>query len=115
MTCRATYSKIYKRSLHLNRDRNAVLKKVAEGMKQIILFNVKLVKCVIFCRIIWCINTESFCPLFLLQGDYDSGYLYHCKFSKKQNEDPDERQDEPFNFIPIHNADEDPICSISFR
>ncbi|XP_028296851.1 cilia- and flagella-associated protein 44-like [Gouania willdenowi] len=47
-------------------------------------------------------------------GGFDSGYLYHCKFSENQDEEPEKRKDEPFHFLPIHNADNDPICSITF-
>ncbi|XP_076020168.1 cilia- and flagella-associated protein 44 [Genypterus blacodes] len=50
----------------------------------------------------------------LTMGGFDAGYLYHCKFSEKQDEDPDQRQDEPFEFLPVHNADDDPICSVTF-
>lgn len=51
----------------------------------------------------------------LLQGGYDSGFLYHCKFSEKLDEDPDQQQDEPFDFLPVHNTDDDPIRSLTFR
>lgn len=51
----------------------------------------------------------------LLQGGFDSGYLYHCKFSEEQEQDPDQRQDEPFDFLPVSDADNDPICSVTFR
>ncbi|XP_028274026.1 cilia- and flagella-associated protein 44 [Parambassis ranga] len=51
----------------------------------------------------------------LSMGGFDSGYLYHCKFSENQEEDADHRQDEPFDFLPVHsNTDDDPICSITF-
>ncbi|XP_040915396.1 cilia- and flagella-associated protein 44 [Toxotes jaculatrix] len=50
----------------------------------------------------------------LSMGGYDSGFLYHCKFSEKQDEDPDHKQDEPFDFLPVHNTDDDPIRSITF-
>ncbi|KAM9338379.1 cilia- and flagella-associated protein 44 [Symphorus nematophorus] len=50
----------------------------------------------------------------LSMGGFDSGYLYHCKFSETQDQDPDQRQDEPFDFRPIHDADEDPIRSVTF-
>ncbi|XP_076614824.1 cilia- and flagella-associated protein 44 [Chaetodon auriga] len=50
----------------------------------------------------------------LSMGGFDSGFLYHCKFSEKQDQDPDQRQDEPFDFLPVHNADDDPIRSITF-
>ncbi|XP_026153925.1 cilia- and flagella-associated protein 44 isoform X2 [Mastacembelus armatus] len=50
----------------------------------------------------------------LSMGDYDAGFLYHCKFSEKQDEDPDQRQDEPFDFRLVHNADNDPIRSVTF-
>ncbi|XP_053196505.1 cilia- and flagella-associated protein 44 [Scomber japonicus] len=47
-------------------------------------------------------------------GGYDSGFLYHCKFSEEQDEDPDQRQDEPFAFLPLQNTDKNPIHSITF-
>ncbi|CAJ1071125.1 cilia- and flagella-associated protein 44 [Xyrichtys novacula] len=50
----------------------------------------------------------------LSMGGFDAGFLYHCKFSENQDQDPDQQQDEPFGFVPIQNADEDPICSITF-
>ncbi|KAF1377233.1 hypothetical protein PFLUV_G00198560 [Perca fluviatilis] len=50
----------------------------------------------------------------LSMGGYDSGFLYHCKFSEKQDQDPDQRQDEPFDFLPVHSTDNDPIRSIAF-
>ncbi|XP_028298048.1 cilia- and flagella-associated protein 44-like isoform X5 [Gouania willdenowi] len=50
----------------------------------------------------------------LSMGGFDSGYLYHCKFSENQDEEPEKQKDEPFHFLPIHNADNDPICSITF-
>ncbi|KAF0031251.1 hypothetical protein F2P81_015806 [Scophthalmus maximus] len=50
----------------------------------------------------------------LSMGGFDSGFLYHCTFSARQDEDPDQRTDEPFDFRPVHNADEDPIRSITF-
>ncbi|XP_050928726.1 cilia- and flagella-associated protein 44 [Lates calcarifer] len=50
----------------------------------------------------------------LSMGGFDSGFLYHCKFSENQDEDPDERQDEPFDFLPVHNTDDDPIRSVTF-
>ncbi|XP_034144335.1 cilia- and flagella-associated protein 44 isoform X2 [Esox lucius] len=50
----------------------------------------------------------------LSMGGYDSGYLYHCMFSDKQDEDPLHRQDQPFAFQPVQNTDEDPIRTISF-
>lgn len=50
-----------------------------------------------------------------LQGGFDSGYLYHCKFSEDQEEDPDNQWDEPFHYVPIENSDTDPIRSVTFR
>ncbi|XP_040013967.1 cilia- and flagella-associated protein 44 [Xiphias gladius] len=50
----------------------------------------------------------------LSMGGFDSGFLYHCKFSEKQDEDPDRQQDEPFDFLPVHNTDDDPIRSVTF-
>ncbi|XP_065821986.1 cilia- and flagella-associated protein 44 isoform X2 [Labrus bergylta] len=47
-------------------------------------------------------------------GGFDAGFLYHCKFSEDQDQEPEQRQDEPFDFRPVHNADKDPICSITF-
>uniref|UniRef100_A0A3Q1BTX5 Uncharacterized protein n=1 Tax=Amphiprion ocellaris TaxID=80972 RepID=A0A3Q1BTX5_AMPOC len=51
----------------------------------------------------------------LSMGGYDSGYLYHCKFSENQDEDPNQQQDEPFDFLSVHNADDDPIHCVTFR
>lgn len=51
----------------------------------------------------------------VLQGGFDSGYLYHCKFSEDQSEEPCRRQDEPFDFLLVSGADDDPICSMTFR
>uniref|UniRef100_A0AAY4ATV8 Cilia- and flagella-associated protein 44 n=1 Tax=Denticeps clupeoides TaxID=299321 RepID=A0AAY4ATV8_9TELE len=50
----------------------------------------------------------------LSMGGYDSGFLYHCEFSKQQSEDPLKRKDHPFAFLPIQGAD-DPICTIGFN
>ncbi|KAM3599542.1 uncharacterized protein V6R79_007770 [Siganus canaliculatus] len=50
----------------------------------------------------------------LSMGGFDSGFLYHCKFSEEQDQDPDKRQDEPFDFLSIHDADSDPVCSVTF-
>ncbi|XP_039534946.1 cilia- and flagella-associated protein 44 isoform X2 [Pimephales promelas] len=51
----------------------------------------------------------------LSMGGYDSGYLYHCKFSEEQSEDPLERKDEPFFFLPVHDTDHNPILTITFN
>ncbi|KAM6141028.1 LOW QUALITY PROTEIN: cilia- and flagella-associated protein 44 [Pterocles gutturalis] len=53
---------------------------------------------------------------FLLSlGGYDSGFLYHCEFSSNdQQDDPENRQDEPFEVIPIEDTDSNPIHQISF-
>ncbi|XP_037341186.2 cilia- and flagella-associated protein 44 [Pungitius pungitius] len=70
-------------------------------------------------------NPDPPCPLYcgfysqpgqfwLSMGGFDSGFLYHCKFSEKQDQDPDQRQDEPFDFLPVHNTDDDPIRSVTF-
>ncbi|XP_069562406.1 cilia- and flagella-associated protein 44 [Brachyistius frenatus] len=50
----------------------------------------------------------------LSMGGFDSGFLYHCKFSENQDEDPEQREDEPFDFLLIHNADDDPVRSLTF-
>ncbi|XP_061148876.1 cilia- and flagella-associated protein 44-like isoform X1 [Syngnathus typhle] len=47
-------------------------------------------------------------------GGYDSGFLYHCKFSENQDENSEKCPVEPFDFLPIHNADSDPIRSVTF-
>ncbi|KFP55477.1 WD repeat-containing protein 52, partial [Cathartes aura] len=48
-------------------------------------------------------------------GGYDSGFLYHCAFSSNDHqEDPENRQDEPFEVIPIEDTDNNPIHQISF-
>ncbi|XP_077594090.1 cilia- and flagella-associated protein 44-like [Stigmatopora nigra] len=51
----------------------------------------------------------------LSMGGADSGFLYHCKFSEKQDEGQDQRHDEPFDFLKVLNADDDPICTITFN
>ncbi|KAM9735419.1 cilia- and flagella-associated protein 44 [Menidia menidia] len=50
----------------------------------------------------------------LSMGGFDSGFLYHCKFSEDQDKDPKQRQDEPFDFLCITDADEDPIYTMTF-
>ncbi|XP_035267854.1 cilia- and flagella-associated protein 44 [Anguilla anguilla] len=47
-------------------------------------------------------------------GGYDAGFLYHCRFSEQQEEDPELRQDEPFAFLPLQETEENPICTFSF-
>ncbi|XP_051907853.1 cilia- and flagella-associated protein 44-like [Hippocampus zosterae] len=47
-------------------------------------------------------------------GGFDAGYLYHCKFSEDQDETCEKRPVEPFDFLAIHNADRDPIRSLTF-
>ncbi|XP_053161847.1 cilia- and flagella-associated protein 44 isoform X2 [Hemicordylus capensis] len=48
-------------------------------------------------------------------GEYDTGFLFHCAFSPVQHEkEPGAQQDEPFEFIPIEDADDNPITRISF-
>ncbi|XP_070606132.1 cilia- and flagella-associated protein 44 isoform X2 [Erythrolamprus reginae] len=47
-------------------------------------------------------------------GEYDTGFLYHCEFSSQQQKDPETRQDEPFDVIPIEDADDIPINRITF-
>lgn len=53
--------------------------------------------------------------LLYLQGGYDAGFLYHCKFSEEQEQDVNQQQDEPFGFILVDDAEDDPICTITFR
>uniref|UniRef100_A0A3B3BSQ8 Cilia and flagella associated protein 44 n=1 Tax=Oryzias melastigma TaxID=30732 RepID=A0A3B3BSQ8_ORYME len=50
----------------------------------------------------------------LSMGGFDSGFLYHCKFSENQSEEPCRHQDEPFDFLLVSGADDDPICSMTF-
>uniref|UniRef100_A0A8C0V3G2 Cilia- and flagella-associated protein 44 n=1 Tax=Cyanistes caeruleus TaxID=156563 RepID=A0A8C0V3G2_CYACU len=47
-------------------------------------------------------------------GGYDSGFLYHCEFSRDGEEDPEKRKDEPFELIPMENTNDNPIHQISF-
>ncbi|KYO22379.1 cilia- and flagella-associated protein 44 isoform A [Alligator mississippiensis] len=48
-------------------------------------------------------------------GGYDSGFLYHCSFSSNdQQKDPENRQDEPFEVVPMEYTDDNPIQRISF-
>ncbi|XP_061656412.1 cilia- and flagella-associated protein 44-like [Syngnathoides biaculeatus] len=51
----------------------------------------------------------------LSMGGVDSGFLYHCKFSENQDEDQKKHQDEPFDYLTVLNADDDPICSVTFN
>ncbi|XP_065145847.1 cilia- and flagella-associated protein 44 [Paramisgurnus dabryanus] len=48
-------------------------------------------------------------------GGYDSGYLYHCKFSEEQSQDALERRDEPFSFIAVDDTDHNSILTITFN
>ncbi|XP_023139357.2 cilia- and flagella-associated protein 44-like isoform X2 [Amphiprion ocellaris] len=50
----------------------------------------------------------------LSMGGFDSGFLYHCKFSAEQDEDPEKGQDVPFDFLPVQNTDDDPIRAVTF-
>ncbi|XP_077352722.1 cilia- and flagella-associated protein 44-like [Festucalex cinctus] len=47
-------------------------------------------------------------------GRFDSGFLYHCKFSENQDENSENCPVEPFEYLAIHDADSDPICSVTF-
>ncbi|XP_076869601.1 cilia- and flagella-associated protein 44 isoform X2 [Brachyhypopomus gauderio] len=51
----------------------------------------------------------------LSMGGYDSGYLYHCKFSEQTGVDPTDRSDEPFSSLPIQGGDHNPILSVCFN
>ncbi|XP_039600046.1 cilia- and flagella-associated protein 44 isoform X3 [Polypterus senegalus] len=51
----------------------------------------------------------------LCLGEYDCGFLYHCKFSEQRDDvDPSKRQDEPFTYIELDNAYDDPIRNFHF-
>ncbi|XP_072116973.1 cilia- and flagella-associated protein 44 isoform X3 [Mobula birostris] len=52
----------------------------------------------------------------LSMGDYDCGYLYHCKFADDQriSEDSSKSEEEPFAFIAIEDATENPIRKMIF-
>ncbi|XP_038130668.1 cilia- and flagella-associated protein 44 [Cyprinodon tularosa] len=50
----------------------------------------------------------------LSMGGFDAGFLYHCKLSEHQEDDPLQRQDEPFAFRHVNEADDDPICFMTF-
>ncbi|XP_062841766.1 cilia- and flagella-associated protein 44 isoform X2 [Trichomycterus rosablanca] len=47
-------------------------------------------------------------------GGYDSGYLYHCKFSEAEISVPSERRDEPFAYIPVQHTDHNPVITVYF-
>ncbi|XP_046733325.1 cilia- and flagella-associated protein 44 isoform X1 [Silurus meridionalis] len=47
-------------------------------------------------------------------GGYDSGYLYHCKFSGQQSADVSERSEEPFAYILVQDTDQNPILTVCF-
>ncbi|TSK98448.1 Cilia- and flagella-associated protein 44 [Bagarius yarrelli] len=47
-------------------------------------------------------------------GGYDAGYLYHCTFSDQQSTDLTDRNDEPFAYVPIQDADDNPILTVCF-
>ncbi|XP_059823753.1 cilia- and flagella-associated protein 44 isoform X3 [Hypanus sabinus] len=53
----------------------------------------------------------------LSMGDYDCGYLYHCKFADDQrtSEDSSKSEEEPFAFIAIEDATENPIRKMIFN
>ncbi|KAL4624725.1 cilia- and flagella-associated protein 44 [Arapaima gigas] len=50
----------------------------------------------------------------LSMGGYDTGFLYHCRFSDQQETDPQRRRDEPFAFLALPDTEDDPICSFAF-
>ncbi|MEQ2279093.1 hypothetical protein AMECASPLE_005933 [Ameca splendens] len=50
----------------------------------------------------------------LSMGGFDAGFLYYCKLSEDQDEDLLQRQDEPFASQHISDADENPVCSMTF-
>ncbi|RVE65424.1 hypothetical protein OJAV_G00116460 [Oryzias javanicus] len=50
----------------------------------------------------------------LSMGGFDSGFLFHCKFSENQSEESCRHQDEPFDFLLVSGGDDDPICSMTF-
>ncbi|KAG7258930.1 hypothetical protein CRUP_033857 [Coryphaenoides rupestris] len=65
------------------------------------------------------LTTRTFCFRSIksrIKGGYDAGFLYHCKFSEQEpDRDPEEeRRDEPFAFLEVHDADQDPILTITF-
>ncbi|XP_062907293.1 cilia- and flagella-associated protein 44 [Mobula hypostoma] len=53
----------------------------------------------------------------LSMGDYDCGYLYHCKFADdpRISEDSSKSEEEPFAFIAIEDATENPIRKMIFN
>ncbi|KAG7498622.1 cilia-and flagella-associated 44 [Solea senegalensis] len=50
----------------------------------------------------------------LSMGGFDSGFLYHCKFPEEQDEDLDQVSHEPFDFLSVHDTDDDPVLSVTF-
>ncbi|KAK6486478.1 cilia- and flagella-associated protein 44-like [Huso huso] len=65
---------------------------------------------------IYCGFYSSPGEFWLSLGDYDSGFLYHCRFSEQQGPemDPSKRQDQPFGFIPIQDSENDAIRNMRF-
>ncbi|MGH0133873.1 UNVERIFIED_CONTAM: hypothetical protein FKN15_014436 [Acipenser sinensis] len=65
---------------------------------------------------IYCGFYSSPGEFWLSLGDYDSGFLYHCRFSEQQGPEMDssKRQDQPFGFIPIQDSENDAIRNMRF-
>ncbi|XP_072821342.1 cilia- and flagella-associated protein 44 isoform X1 [Vicugna pacos] len=48
-------------------------------------------------------------------GGYDSGFLYHCEFPPyDRNSDITVKKDEPFDFRPVEDTEDNPIRTITF-
>lgn len=56
------------------------------------------------------------CSLFLFQGGYDAGFLYHCEFPPyDKNSAITEMKNEPFDFRRLEDTEDNPIQAITFR
>lgn len=56
------------------------------------------------------------CYLSLFQGDYDSGFLYHCEFPPcDKNSDFKEQKDEPIDVRYLEDTEDNPIQTITFK
>ena len=57
--------------------------------------------------------------MFVLQGDFDAGYLYECKFwtdeEKARRETEEQDRDEPLRAVPVMDSKDVPISVIKYR
>jgi hypothetical protein len=63
-----------------------------------------------------CIILKKHFLCYFLQGGYDSGFLYHCKFPPcDKNSDFKNQKDEPFDFRFLDDTEDNPVQTITFR